>query len=219
MRRVALTRCAHHARPVEESPPDPRDRSGLGLVAFVLLALAQGVIPYTHSVQFGPAFQLTPRPSPMPFWRDALNAAGIGLLVCGAAYAALAACFISLCRAYGDDPARATAVARTAALRRAWLYPLLGYVGLPAMLLGFGLPESAHGALPWLTLGGMVVPLFALLSSMKKAAEAIGVGPGWSWLCVLVPLLLAFAVEAILLGWPPGGGLLDPWLPEMVADG
>ncbi len=202
---------------MDDSAPEPRDGSGWGLVAFVLTALAQGVIPYTHTVQFGPAFQLTPRPSTMPFWRDALNAAGIGLLVCGVAYAALAACFISLCRAYGDDPREAAARARRTVLRRAWLYPMLGYLGLPAMLLGFGLPEAAHGALPWLMLGGMVVPLFFLLSSMKKTAEASGVSSGFAWVCVLVPLLLAFAAEAILLGWPPGGGLLDPWLPQMVA--
>lgn len=202
---------------MDESAREPGDRSGWGVVAFVLVALAQGVIPYTHTVQFGPAFQLTPRPSTMPFWRDALNAAGIGLLVCGAAYAAFTACFVSLCRAYGEDPVQASAMARRTALRRAWLYPMLGYLGLPAMLLGFGLPESAHGALPWLMLGGMVVPLFALLSGTKRTAEKAGVSPGWAWLVVLVPLLLAFAVEAILLGWPPGGGLLDPWLPSMVA--
>lgn len=204
---------------MNDRAPEPRDASPWGVVAFVVTALAQGVIPYTHTVQFGPAFQVTPRPSTMPFWRDALNAAGIGLLVCGAAYLAFAACFVSLCRAYGEDPAEANVLARRTVVRRAWLYPMLGYLGLPAMLLGFGLPEAAHGALPWLMLGGMVVPLFVLLSSAKKAAEASGVSPGWAWLCVLVPILLAFAVEAILLGWPPGGGLLDPWLPAMFEEG
>jgi len=204
---------------VETSAPEPRGRAFLGLFAFVLVALAQGVIPYTHTVQFGPAFQLTPRPSTMPFWRDALNAAGIGLLICSLAYLAFTACYVSLCRAYGEDPVEASARARRMAIRRAWLYPMLGYLGLPAMLLGFGLPESAHGALPFLMLGAMVVPLFVLLSSMKRTAEAVGVSPGWAWLVVLVPLLLAFAVEAMLLGWPPGGGLLDPWLPPMVEGG
>jgi ABC-type multidrug transport system permease subunit len=204
---------------VETSAPESRGGAFLGLFAFVLVALAQGVIPYTHTVQFGPAFQLTPRPSTMPFWRDALNAAGIGLLVCSAAYLAFSVCFVSLCRAYGEDPIEAGAMARRTAIRRAWLYPMLGYLGLPAMLLGFGLPESAHGALPYLMLGAMVVPLFLLLSSAKKTAERAGVSPGWAWLVVLVPLLLAFAAEAILLGWPPGGGLLDPWLPPMVEGG
>jgi len=204
---------------VETSAPEPRGGAFWGLFAFVLAALAQGVIPYTHTVQFGPGFQLQPTPSTMPFWRDALNAAGIGLLVCSAAYLAFAACYVSLCRAYGEDAVEAGAMARRIAIRRAWLYPMLGYLGLPAMLLGFGLPESAHGALPYLMLGAMVVPLFLLLSSTKRTAERVGVSAGWAWLVVLVPLLLAFAAEAILLGWPPGGGLLDPWLPPMVEGG
>ncbi|MBO6934796.1 MAG: hypothetical protein JJ863_07470 [Deltaproteobacteria bacterium] len=202
---------------MDEGAPEPRDGSFLGVVPFVLMAAAQGVIPYTHTVQFGPAFQVTPRPSTMPLWRDVLNASGIGLLVCGLAYAALAACFVSLCRAYGDEPEEAGLLARRTVLRYGWLYPMLGFFGLPSMLLGFCLPEAAHGALPWLTLGVMVIPLFVLLSTLKKTAETTGVSPGWAWLCVLVPLLLAFAAEAILLGWPPGGGLLDPWLPQMVA--
>ena len=202
---------------MDESAPEPREGSFLGVLLFLFSAAAQGLIPYTHTVQFGPAFEITPRPSTMALWRDVLNAAGIGLLVCGVAYGALAACFVSLCRAYGDDPIAAGTLARRTALRLGWLYPMLGYLGLPAMLLGFALPESAHAALPYLMLTGMVLPLFALLSRMKKTAEAAGVSPGWAWLCVLVPLLLAFAAEAILLGWPPGGGLLGPWLPPLVA--
>ncbi len=208
---------------METSAPESRGGAFLGLFAFVLAALAQGVIPYTHTLQFGSSFEVTPRPSTMPLWRDVLNAAGIGLLVCGVAYLAFTACFISLCRAYGEDPVEAGVQARRTALRLGWLYPLfapmVAPLGLAPMLLLFALPPMEMETMQYVILPVIVVPLFVLLAGAKKTAESVGVSGGWSWLCVLVPVLLAFAVESILLGWPPGGGLIGPWLTALIAGG
>jgi hypothetical protein len=186
-----------------------------GPMLFVLTALAQGVIPYTHRLSFGHGFEITTRPGRLPIVRDVVNAAGIGLLVCTAATVAFAACFVSLCGAYGEEAREPRAVAKRTMLRKAWLYPLLGFLGLPSMVVLWASPESARDAAQWLALAAMVVPLFAFISGIKRGAEATGISPGWAWLVVLVPLLLAFSAEAILIGFPPGGGLLDPWIPEM----
>ena len=191
-----------------------------GVPAFGLAAATQGIIPFTHSVQFGPAFGVSTRPSSMPLWRDLVNAAGIGLLVCSLAFGALAVCYVSLCRAYGDDPVRSRREAVGALLRCGWLYPFLGYLGIPAMLVAFGAPSGlSEGLLATLLLTATLVPLFVFLSLAKRGAERAGVSATWAWLLVLVPLILAFAVDALVLGFPPGNGLIEPWLPGLVGDG
>ena len=184
-----------------------------GVALFVPLALAQGIIPYTHTVLFEEAFRVSRRPG-MALREDLMNAAGIGLLVCSVGALFYAACYVSLSGAFGEKERQPRARARRAIRTRLWIYPLLGFMGVPARLVGWALPKSAHGALGAITFAAMVVPLFMLVSGLKRHAERSGVSKGAAWLVVLVPLLLSTAVEAVLVGSPPGGGLLEAWLPS-----
>ncbi|MAQ13709.1 MAG: hypothetical protein CMN30_02815 [Sandaracinus sp.] len=186
-----------------------------GIPAFVVAAFAQGIIPFTHTVQFGPGFQVTPKASTMPLWRDVLNAGGIGLLVQGAAMVGFAACYVSLCRAYGEEDARP--IARRAVFANAWLYPMLGQIGVPAMVVAFAAPEGLGQMLLPVVLGVMLVPLVTWIIRLARGAERAGVAGAWSWALVLIPMILAMVIEAVLVGSPPGDGLLGPWLPHFAA--
>ena len=200
-----------------EVPPSDDRKGPWGLVAFVVFGLAQGIIPYTHTIQFGPGMATETKPSTMPLWRDVLNAAGIGLLVNTVCVFALSACFISLCRAYGEEALAPAVTARRALRRRVWLYPLMGQMGLGAMLALFLTPVAAGGLTLLLMLVSGIVPLVYFMVGLKRGADSAGVPGGWGWLVVLVPIILAYSVDALLLGMPPGGGMLEAWLPPMIA--
>ena len=54
-------------------------------------------------------------------------------------------------------------------------------------------------------------------TSTRMIAERAGVAGAWSWALVLIPMILAMVIEAVLVGSPPGDGLLGPWLPHFAA--
>ncbi len=96
---------------------------------------------------------------------------------------------------------------------------MLAGAGLPAMLLVWALPQSAAPSLPIAQLLITLVPFLLLFLSLRGAArQSCGCGPFSSFTVVVVPFILMGLATTLLIGEPPGTGLLEPWLPEPPAE-
>lgn len=191
------------------------------LLTAVPLAFLQGIIPWTHTLTFTHVFHYRRigDPTGSEILMDIARAGGIGCLDSLGTYALLAASYVSLTKAFGTKRRGATADPERAALRavlyRAWLAPMLAGLGLPAMLFMWALPEDAGEAAVYGLLIISTLPFLMLFISLRSAArQSAGCGPLASFTVVLIPFVLKMAATMVLIGEPPGTGLLDPWLPD-----
>lgn len=196
-------------RPISSAPAFARGDAAAPrsfvLLTFVPLALLGAIVPFTHTLLFGPTFQIstiTPSggvaPDAAAIALDVAQAAGIGLLLGVAQLVALAVPYASLSRAYangGHPPAPVRAV-----LYRAFLLPLAEVL---YYLVVWSAPESPPEALLVIAALLRVLPLALLFASLRAAARmASGTGPFASLAVTLVPfaamlLVNAYATEAL----------------------
>ncbi len=177
-----------------------RPAATFALLTAPLLAMLAGVIPFTHTLRFGPTFAVTPIGAPT---QDALifdiaRAAGLGLLVHVVAAAALAVCYVSLIRAYGTHEERSSLAIR-AVLYRSWLVPLSGSAGLLIAVLGWSLPEDPNQTVVILLSIVLVVPTILLFVHLRAVARfAAGTSIVMSFVVVVVPFVFMMAAEGLL---------------------
>ncbi len=177
------------------------------LLVALPLALLRGVIPFTHTLRFGPTFAVTVigHPSTRAVAMDVMHAAGISLLFTAVQWLALTLPFVSLAQAYGGKLARPATM--RVMLYRAFLVPL-SIMGLLQGVCAWGLPADA-GAASALALNVIdLLPLLLLVVAMRATARtAGGVGPFASFVVVLLPFILMTVAQALLMQ------AITPWLP------
>jgi hypothetical protein len=176
------------------------------LLTFVPLALVSGIVPYTHTIGFGPSFavRLLGSPEPAAIALDVARAAGIGALVAVAMLLLLAVPYHSLSRAYGTQGRPEPAI--SVMLYRAWLIPLGAVI---QSLLAWSVPGEPSESFVMVVEVASMLPLLLMISSMLSTARmASGVGP----IAALVVVLVPFALMTIV--GPLGMQMLRPWMPD-----
>jgi hypothetical protein len=181
-------------------------RGGLfWLLSFVPLALAGGVIPYTHTLVFGfgLSMQVIGHPDQATLAIDVAQAALMGLLTSLVSFLGLALPYVSLSRAYADRGVPSAPVRLLA--YRGWLVPF--------WLVLYGvLPWIAPQASAELALLLSVIPLVMLFGALRAVARlGSGAGPFATLAIVLVPLSLMFLSRELALY------ALQPLLPDVAA--
>lgn len=181
------------------------------LLSFLPLSLLEGVIPYTHTLRFGPSFQvlITGAHSNEVILMDVLQAMGLSLGLRLIFFMALTLPYISLARAYGKPERQEAAL--NSMLYRAWLLPLQGLI---LYVLVWSSPKAPAMEFQLLMQLLSIIPIFFMLSCMRATARlACEVGPWASVAVVLVPFALWMATELLILPF------LSPWIPApMPAD-
>ncbi|MCB9600625.1 MAG: hypothetical protein H6721_15390 [Sandaracinus sp.] len=197
------------------------------LTSWLPLAFARGIIPFTHTLRFGDRFGIEHigEVDRDAIVFDILRAGGLSLLVQTAVLVAMLASYASLNRAYGHLPEGAAGenqdalrrFAVRAILYRAFWLPLGGSFGLAMPILWAVSSEALQsGVLQVVLVLVATAPVMMLFVGLRHAArQACGVGPLVSFAVVAVPFVLGFVVEQILVG-DQLGGLLQPWLPELL---
>ncbi len=175
------------------------------LLSFVPIALASGLVPYTHTLGFGPSWQLhlLGRPTSAAIASDMAFAGGLGLLVALGSLLAMLLPYYSLSRAYGSGNSEASIALM---IYRAWLIPL---GPLLKSIVFWSLPVETDASVALLVQIVTYVPLVVLFSSMLATARmASGVGPFAALVVVLVPLVVVGFAEPMMLQ------ALAPFLPD-----
>jgi hypothetical protein len=170
-------------------------------ITFLPLALAAGIIPYTRTLLFGPAFEIrvTGSADESAIVLDVAIAALTGLLVASVSLAALALPYVSLSRAYADRGI-ASAPVRLMSYR-GWLIPLQMTL---ASLLPWVLPAPTSDTAAMLAQLLALVPVVLLLASMRAVARmGSGAGPIATFAILIVPLSLMFISQAMLAPLAP----------------
>jgi hypothetical protein len=192
--------------PDSGAPGFARESDTTGAVFAVLtlvpLGLASGIIPYTRTLLFGPAFdvQVTHGADSHAIAMDVLVAAFTGLLVTVLSWLAVALPYVSLSRAYADR-GMATAPVRVMNYR-GWLIPL--FLTLSAAL-PCCLPAPVTEMSFLLARLLAVVPIVLLLAAMRSVARmGSGAGPIATFAILIVPLTLMFIAQ----------GMLEPLQPD-----
>ncbi len=180
------------------------------LTALPLAALA-GIIPFTHHLRFGPLGEVAAigTPSALDLVLDVLQAMGLGVALAAAKLALMSAPYLSLTKAYGQPTDAAPA--RQVMLYRGWLLVLGGRTGLVLGLVIWGLPIEPGESLQIAAEIASLLPLMAMLWAMTSTARMARVGPIASMVVVLVPFVVLFLVEPLVLQ------LIQPWLPSSEA--
>lgn len=196
-------------RPTRSAPSFARSTwpSALSFLAltFIPLALASGIIPYTHTLVFGGGHaQIVGSPSTQVIALDVARAAVLGLLIAAAKLLCLAVPYHSLSRAYatrGHPPAALSVI-----LYRGWLVPVADVI---LGLLVWSLPIDMSDGMATMVWAASIVPIIVLISSMLATARmASGVGPVAALVVVLVPFVV------MMVFTPIGMQALHPWLPD-----
>ena len=189
------------------------------LLTLPLMAFA-GIIPLTHHFHFEPGFGVTREPlASSVLAMDVARAAGLSLLVYGASFLVAMASYISLGGAFGSEEG-AKGLALRAWLYAGWLVPLTGPLGLAMSVVFWVVPASAGSVGAALAFLAFLLPFLIFLVDLQRVArEALGCSLGGSIVVTSVPILLFLLTQAILIGDPPGTGVLAPWLPPGMAPG
>ena len=197
--------------PETSAPGFARDATtngfGFGLVTFLPLALAAGIIPYTRTLLFGSSFEIrvTGGADETAIALDVLMAALTGVLVATVSLAALALPYVSLSRAYADRGV-ASAPVRLMSYR-GWLIPL--HMTLTS-LLPWILPPPGTDMAALLAQLLALVPIVLLLASMRAVARmGSGAGPIATFAILFVPLSLMFISQAMLAPLAPNAADLE----------
>ena len=195
-------------RPLRSAPQFANTSGGpswaLAAATFLPLAVLEGVVPFTRSIQFGPAFSviLLNGATQSEVVVDVMRASALGTLLSVVRFISLLLPYVSLAKAYGRGRPQAPLHLM---LYRAWLLPA-GQLLLAAV--AWGLPASSHEGAVFLVQLVVMVPVLMLLVSMRVTARAVcGVGPWASLVVVLVPFAFLTVVEMVLMP------VLRPWLP------
>jgi len=190
---------------------DWRKGISFALITCLPMALITGVIPFTHTMAFGNVFgvQVLGSPSSADIATDVVRAIGIGLLVTAARLAAIAVPYLSLTKAYGQ-PVEAEP-ARQGLLYRAWLLLLGGDTGVLLGLVIWALPAEPTDTMILGAKIASLLPLMMLFFSLSSVARVAGVGPIAAMVVVVVPFVILFIGEPLLLQ------ALSPILPDSEA--
>ena len=196
-------------RPVTSAPAFARGETAAPraflLLTFVPLALLAAIVPFTHTLLFGPTFRVSTLAAPgggapdaVAIALDVAQAAGIGLVLNTAQVLALALPYVSLARAYasgGHPPAPVRVV-----MYRAFLVPLSEVL---YFLVVWSAPESPPEGFLVAAALLRVLPLVLLFVSLRATARmASGTRPLASLVVTRVPyaamlLVNAYAAEAL----------------------
>lgn len=180
-----------------------------GLLLFVPWALLEGVIPYTHHLQFGERkifLSTTTTNEAVVF--DVLQAMGFSLLIHVTTMLALALPYVSLVRAFSVT--HRTDIPLRVVFYRGWLIPFGATIVWLAQWL---LPAQPPMAVLVVVQLVAVLPLLAFFMSLYATARlASGVGPFAALLVVGVPFTIMQLGQGLVLY------LLQPWLPVPPVD-
>lgn len=167
------------------------------LLSFLPLALLSEIVPFTHTLLFGPTFsvRVVGDARAQAIALDVAQAAGVGVLAMAAQLVALAVPYVSLTRAYAGkgNPAAPT----RAVLYRAFLVPL-GEVLFSIAV--WAAPE--HAPQEVIVFAGLlrVLPLVLLFASLRATARmGSGAGPIASIVVTIVPFVAMVVVQGWLL--------------------
>ncbi len=171
------------------------------LLTIVPFGLVAGIIPYTRTLLFEPAFEVRVihGADHHAILIDVLVAAFTGLLVTTLSWLAVALPYVSLCRAYADRGVP------TAPLRlmnyRGWLIPL--YLALSS-ILPWCLPTPVSDLAVILSRLLALVPLVLMMAAMRAVARmGSGAGPIATFAILMVPLSLMFLSQEMLAPLAP----------------
>lgn len=167
------------------------------LLTFPLLALLQGVVPFTHDILFFPAFGTKVRPdvtsAELAF--DIARACGLGLAFSGISLLALFVPFVSLASSFSSRGGKA---ALRLTLYRGWLVPLSLPNGLVVALLHWSGPARLPEFFSLLIIVASVVPLVLVFVAMRSTMRlSQGIAPLVSMGILLPPLILSSLSMAI----------------------
>ncbi|MCB9595532.1 MAG: hypothetical protein H6719_22620 [Sandaracinaceae bacterium] len=181
------------------------------LLTALPIAALSGIIPFTHLLRFGPLGVVAPigSPSALDLVLDVLQAAGLGLLFGAAKLGVMSAPYLSLTKAYGQPTE--TQPTRQVMLYRGWLLLLGGRTGLVLGLVIWGLPMDPSEGWQMAAEVLSLLPLMGVLWAMTSTARMARVGPIASMVVVLVPFVVLFLVEPLVLE------LIRPLLPSSEA--
>jgi len=181
---------------------------GFALLTALPLAVISGIIPFTHTLRFGPSWLVDTigSPSGSTIALDVLQAIGIGLLFAVLKLALMTAPYLSLTSAYGKPTE--SQPARQVMLYRGWLLLLGGRTGLLLGLVIWGFPDDPSETMLLVAEVISLLPLMVLLWSMTATARMAQVGPIASMVVVLVPFVVLFLVEPLIIE------MVSPWLPD-----
>lgn len=190
---------------------DWRKGISFALITCLPMALISGIIPFTHSMAFGQTFGVTVlgSPSSADLAIDVARAIGLGLLVTAARLAAIAVPYLSLTKAYGQPIE--SQPARQGLLYRAWLLLLGGDTGVLFGLVLWALPADPTDTMVLGAKIASMLPLMMLFFSLSSIARVAGVGPIAAMVVVVVPFVILFVGEPLLLQG------LQPLLPDSEA--
>lgn len=197
--------------PTRSAPAMARDQLGpalgFALLTAIPLALIEGIVPYTHTLQFGMArVVVLHEANSGAIALDVARACGIAMMGNVIRLAALALPYVSLTRSYGQGSPAAPAV--RVMLYRAFLLPL-GPVLFSLFAWLAPDPREIPTAVLLIAQALPLVPwILFFLAMLSTARLACGVGPIASLLVVIVPFALMQVCALVLQP------LLDPWLPE-----
>lgn len=205
-----LATLAAALRPIATAPAFARDdiasARSFWLTTFLPFAVLAGIVPYTHTLHFGPSFAVLEigSPGPTELAIDVARAAGIGLVVALVAFVALALPFVSLSRAYAEK-GYASAPLR-AVLYRSWLLPAGRVL---ESVLAWSLPDPPSQEAILIVQLGAMLPLVLLFWALRATARmAAGVGPLAAYAVALVPFVVMIFVDQLL------GRALEPLMPD-----
>ena len=187
----------------------------IGFASLMMLPpmLLWAIIPFTHSVLFGAAFEVrtvAPAPGQLPIALDVARAAGIGFAISLISLCALGVPFLSLMRAFSDgsraeDPRRA---AIRTMLYRAWVIPL---ASLAFFLVLWAQPTDPNDFLLEICqLSSVMLPRTLMLMHFLAMARYFGASGAGSVAVALVPFCVEWAVQQSV---QHVAGMLIPPLP------
>lgn len=161
------------------------------LLTFPILALLQGVVPFTHDILFFPAFGTKVRPdvTSMELVVDVARACGLGLAFSAVSLLALFVPFVSLASSFAGRGGKA---ALRLMLYRGWLVPLSLPNGLVVALLHWSGPARLPEFFSLLIMVASVVPLVLVFVAMRSTMRLTqGIAPFVSMAILLPPLILS----------------------------
>lgn len=193
------------------------------LLTFIPLALLAGIVEWTHTLAFGPEFQLTRigQATDAAVLVDALTASVVGFVWVAVRSLCYALPFVSISLAFADarlNPKATSPQVRaqnrtrlvSMMLYRLWLLPA---AQVAESILMWAAPSDTDEGSFFVVLVAMakMIPIVLLLISMRTSTRILcGIGPLPSMAAVLLPFILVFGAEQLL------ATLLEPLRPQPV---
>jgi len=182
-----------------------------GLLSSIPWMMLWAILPFTHTLLFGPSFALTLTKGAVAsqVQPDVLRAASVGFALSALGFLSWALPFASLTRAFCASPPHAIEARRAAwrtALYRAWIIPF-GFT-LWSLVL-WGVPDKPPSAVLELAmLGCQLVPRLLVLIHCQAMARYVGASTLGALGVAVVPVALEWAVGLLL--WQGAREFLPP---------